>query len=186
MRKLILVVLVALMCCVSFSLAFSKELPNEVDLQAAYCVAIVKKDLASCQAMIPDQIAYEKKNFPGKVHDDPKSDELIYELIKDTEFKLHRLEAYLTPRLQYLEPQGLLISMKRGEEDKIRSDNETSICFDSFQEPVCKTCQDTPCKNKCTFDSMDNLSSKIKCVDENETHKRMITKCDEGLTFLPY
>ena len=96
MRKLILVVLVALMCCVSFSLAFSKELPNEVDLQAAYCLAIVKEDLASWQAMIPDQIAYERKNFPGKVHD-PKTDELTYELIKETEFKLHRLQAYLTP-----------------------------------------------------------------------------------------
>ena len=183
MSKLILVVLVALMYCVSFSLAFSKELPNEVDLQAAYCVAIVKNDLASLQAMIPDQIAYEKKNFPGKVHDDPKSDELI----KDTEFKLHRLEAYLTPRLQYLEPQGLLISMKRGEENKIRSKNEVSICYDSCKDPVCKTCKDTACRNKCTFESMDNIQRyKIKCIDENETRKRMITKCDEGLIFLPY
>lgn len=156
------------------SLANAQELPNEADLQAAYCIAIIDNDLTYLSAFIPDQLAYEQKYFHQKLYH-PEIDESIIKAIDDSKFKLHRLKAYLTPRLQYLDLDGLMVAKNRAVEDISRKDKEIFNCLDS--------CQDPSCNDKC--DNKKVRSCEYKCSSENETLNRIQTKCN-GLTFLPY
>ena len=162
MRKTTLMMLLVVVSAITTTLAVSKELPNEVDLQATYCVAIVKDEITLFSDSIPEQLAYERKNFPLKKHD-IRSDEAINEMIDEAKFKFHRLQAYLVPRIQYLDTLSLQAAQSRGEEDVARRKLEVISC-----------------SNSCLNDS----SCLRKCIDEKETSKRML-KCND-LAFLPY
>jgi hypothetical protein len=89
------------------SLARAAELPSQVDLRAAYCVAIL-------------QDSYSASLVASMGLTDPKDKERPQKRLTDTQANLRRLQLYLLPRLSYLDPSGLLAATTSGKEDVAR------------------------------------------------------------------
>jgi len=104
----------------------ARELPSEVDLQAAYCIPIAQHSLNMLRslrsnAQFPDiQLAAEKA-IAGRAED------------------LQRLQRYLAPRMPYLDLLGLETAGKRGEEDLKKFAAYVETC-----KPKCKPLSNKP------------------------------------------
>jgi len=106
-----------------------KQLPNETDLKAAYCMPFAAT------------LTYSDNHF--------------------------RLEAYLVPRLKFLDSVGILAASERGKADVVRARQDNQRCEDS-----CKAPPNAP--NGCW----------TKCLENSEALMRTATCAD--LSFLPF
>ena len=128
MRKAILMLL-ALYDGLVLAQSPPKQLPNEADLRAAYCMPVAAT------------LTYSDSHS--------------------------RLEAYLVPRLKFLDPVGILAASERGKVDVVRARQDNQRCEDS-----CKAPQNAP--NGCW----------TKCLENSEALMRTATCAD--LSFLPF
>jgi hypothetical protein len=115
--------------------AQAQQLPNQVDLKAAYCIPIAQNEIALLTTPVPD-------NSP------PLADEykrMFAQTLDKKNTNLRRLQLYLVPRVQYLDTLGLEAARKRGEEDAARASRDVSACISG--------CQDITCITKCSNES---------------------------------
>lgn len=120
----------------AFGLASADELPNQVDLRAAYCASIVRTEIA----VVLKDIARLQKDG---IRTDPDRDDakLAIAGLDAAQMNLRRLQMYLLPRVFNLEPFSLALAKKRGEEEAARALADADACM--------RSCLDRECTTKC-------------------------------------
>ena len=83
-------------------IANAQQMPTEVELKAAYCIAVTKKQI--------EGMAHAKVS-------DAAAQQYISTMLRDEKDRLKKLQRYFTPRIQTLEPIPILAAMNRGEAD---------------------------------------------------------------------
>ena len=89
------------------------DLPSQVDLRAAYCVAVMQ---AMLRWIAPD---------PATA---PQRPDRFTQERAEIEANLRRLQRYLLPRLPSLAPSGLLTATQQGEEDATHREAWANRC----------------------------------------------------------
>lgn len=130
----------------AYTLGFSastlgEELPNEDDLQAAYCIVILRHSVDDLSTLVPAEVTDATKRE-------------IDETIKKFKFNFHQLRAYLAPRTQNLDILSIKEAQFRAEEDGSRGTQDAQICL--------KSCKDESCLKKCLDDSETSIRAR-KC-----------------------
>ena len=98
------------------SVAQAQQLPSAVELRATYCVAVLQYQLALFNSMPPDT--------PAEIQSG------ILEEKERVSSNLHRLQRFLTPRVQHLEPASLALALDSGDQDAERATQEGARCVD--------------------------------------------------------
>lgn len=111
--------------------AQSRQLPNQIDLKTAYCIAAIQNTITLIET-----------RYPGDNRPLPES---TRRSLDKTYRNLHRLRLYLVPRIMQLDPLGLLAAQKAGQEDAVRAVDDMFRCIE--------TCKDAGCATKCTNES---------------------------------
>jgi hypothetical protein len=145
------------------SLARAAELPSQVDLRAAYCVAIL-------------QDSYSASLVASMGLTDPKDKERPQKWLTDTQANLRRLQLYLLPRLSYLDPSGLLAATTSGKEDVARLKAHQRRCQTTF-------CDTGVSPNDPFFQHMCVLGCQ---VDESRNPTLARIRVCESLNWLPF
>ena len=100
---------IALCVLCPFCATFAQEqLPSANDLKAAYCIPVVNSNIS-----VGEKLLNQLKTLSSTNESQTSASESLQE---QTELK-RRLALYLTPRLARLDTDGIVIAMKRGEED---------------------------------------------------------------------
>jgi hypothetical protein len=89
------------------------QLPNEVDLKAAYCTPVIRARVENPLNLEDFQESMRKN---------------VQELNERNAINLRRLNLYLMPRLSQLETDPLLGAVKSAKEDMIRSKDANAQC----------------------------------------------------------
>lgn len=140
------------------------QLPNDVELKASYCMAVVKHQYAWFSSI----------ESSAKSATDPRTKNIYEEVVpisksamQKLDDKINRLKSFLLPRVSYLDSTAMLSAYHRGEAD-IGRQMENSQCIDqciNVRANMRGLCL-TECQNK------DELTRRIsQCAD---------------LSFLPY
>ena len=130
-RMIALSILVALVRAAS-----ANELPNVVDLKAAYCVPVVQWTI---QAF--GEVA--KTHPPIRSH------------LAEQEANLRRLQLYLAPRTPNLDPVAVTAARKAGEEDVQRATKQGAECT--------ARCSNAECLRSCTSEDGDLIKRMGEC-----------------------
>lgn len=96
--------------------AQAQQLPSSIELRATYCVAVLQYRLALFNSMPPDT--------PAEIQSG------ILEEKERTSSNLRRLQSFLGPRVQYLEPASLALALDAGDQDAERATQEAARCVD--------------------------------------------------------
>lgn len=95
----------------------NKQLPNQVDLLAAYCIAVINKQL---------------RNWADgdlKTQEEIEIQQAFLEMMRQEKIPhLNRLKRYLEPRAPHLEIGGLLVAAKSGVDDVELGYKEIAQC----------------------------------------------------------
>lgn len=165
-------ILLRITICVAFALfAHStyaqRQMPNNTDLLAAYCVSVFQSRVAT----ISRYVASERPEDPESLREVQRS---INELVANFKAELARLQGYLSPRMQMLEPTALAEAHAAGTRDISQSDREGSECARYNQ-----------C-NEITYpDSKDLVKCSERCFRNNTPAQVRIRRCDDP-KLLPY
>lgn len=109
MMKALHVYLAAVISILFAGSATAEQLPTDVDLRAAYCVPILKGQIAALNAALGS--GADLRGIGPELIDANR------QYSRDRSDALARLQAYLLPRLGQLEIYPLVSAMKRGEID---------------------------------------------------------------------
>lgn len=74
--------------------AFAQQPPTDTDLKAAYCIGVTQQTITSMPAGMPESLTATEQD------------------------RLQHLQAYLVPRMQYVDPLGLAAARARGQADE--------------------------------------------------------------------
>lgn len=148
--------LIAAVLALYGGVVLAKELPNEVDLRAAYCIPVINNDLQEMNYDFSGMDA-EIVNMAAKKKSEIEND-------------LNRLKSYLLPRLKYLDNLSLGVARERGKADVDRFNHDKKVCV----YDVCQAQKSTTAKSECA----------IKCLDGNQVRERL-KRCND-LSFLPF
>lgn len=94
------VVIAALALGLNF--ANAQQAPTDIELKAAYCLAVTRKQVEGMEQ--------------AKVSD-PEVKKNLSTTLRDAKVRLSKLQRYVTPRVQTLEPMPIVSEMNRGEAD---------------------------------------------------------------------
>jgi hypothetical protein len=158
--------------CVAFALVApatyaQRQIPNNSDLLAAYCVAIFQSRLAT----VSQYVASDRPDHPESLREVQRS---INELVANFKVELARLQGYLSRRMQMLEPTALAEAHAAGTRDLSQSEREGSECT-----------RYNKC-NEITYpDSKDLVKCAERCFRDNSPAQVRIRRCDDPRV-LPY
>lgn len=96
--------------------ALAQQAPSAIELRATYCVAVLQYQLALFNSMPPDT--------PAEIQSG------ILDEKERVSSNLHRLQRFLMPRVQHLEPAGLALALDTGNQDAERAVQEGARCVD--------------------------------------------------------
>jgi hypothetical protein len=96
--------------------AQAQQLPSSIELRATYCVAVLQYRLALFNSMPPDT--------PAEIQGG------ILEEKERASSNLRRLQAFLGPRVQHLEPASLALALDAGDQDAENATQEAARCVD--------------------------------------------------------
>jgi hypothetical protein len=99
----------------------AKELPNETDLQAAYCSSIIKSMITTLTPL-------------ASVSQDYASKQMVNKELSKLNDNLQRIQSYINPRLNSLDSTSILAAVKRGEEDNVRAGHDSQNCYNSCKK----------------------------------------------------
>lgn len=145
-----------------------RQLPNDVELKASYCLAIAK-------------LQYSTLAGRGPMKPDPDADAETRRIVADAEAtrkkilakfedNISRIQSFLAPKTTYLDAASMLTAYSRGEADYQRQ-------RESFKS---KECGDR-CKDAA---SGGRGACEAKCMEEDDLNRR-IFECRD-LSFLPF
>jgi hypothetical protein len=129
--------------------------PTQTDLKAAYC-----------RPVVADTIAMHNKSLSADLP--PSRRAGTQEQLAAATERSRRLELYVLPRLNLVEPTGLIAAQTRGKEDAARLGELMQAC-------------DSKCKN--TVDAQSRPACMQQCVNGSEVAART-RECDD-VAWLP-
>ena len=130
----------------TFTNVRAQQLPNDVDLKAAYCIGVLQQILPGLKS----------QQFPPETKDSLKNE--VAKAVEQLDSNLNRLQLYLLPRIGYLDLTGIVAAGVQSQDDYTRSLREGGDCL-------------TECYNKadanCTYEcSRSGASTKMRmCVN---------------------
>ncbi len=86
----------------AFEAAHAQRIPTDIELKAAYCLKVTQASVAELGRIAPTDAAMEK--MKGNA-------------LRNANDRVNRLQLYLVPRMQALEPTAMIGAMNRGEAD---------------------------------------------------------------------
>ena len=122
MKKVVIKCVILVAALLGTSAHADRQLPNQVDLLASYCSAVIQKRLQNWESV-------------GK--GEPLVESFLETMKMEQLSNLKRLRNYLMPRTPYLEVEGLLMAFKSGTDDVGLAGQESSFCLKT--NPVCVT-----------------------------------------------
>ena len=156
------------------------QLPNDVDLKASYCLAVLKLQYSALMQFVPFELDAKSASDPDtrKLLEEAKKSLEEVEVLRKKEIarlddNINRIQLFILPRISYLEPTAILAAYSRGETD-FRRQSESS-------KP--KQCSDR-CMSTIEADRDQGASCLQGCMEESELSRR-IFQCRD-LSFLPY
>lgn len=120
-------------------------LPTDTDLQAAYCLVVIQKNIA---LLTPSQ-------------NDSEAERNLLKLVRlEGEDNLKRLKAYLLPRASSLDSSALQAARIRAEADLERAVEELKVCASRCQPT------DVECAQKCSLDKSSRARKRLAVCTE--------------------
>ncbi|CAE6803291.1 hypothetical protein R75461_05292 [Paraburkholderia nemoris] len=105
-------VAVGMLCMGLFATAYAQQPPTDTDLKAAYCIGVMQQEIAQIPQGMPASIAQSRQD------------------------QLNHLQAYLVPRMQYVDPLGPAAARARGQTDsKVITDPDMIACTSRCTTP---------------------------------------------------
>ena len=148
--------------------ALAQQAPTDTDLRAAYCARILQFDIRLYQSVVGELQGNIVKFGPVRDQGDAKLLDDIKALLNDAQRTLResrsgldRINAYLMPKLSYLDPTALLAAAKRADVDLADS-------------------QDAPCSQACSKDP--------KCIERECVQQDIVARFKpcRAITWLPF
>jgi len=96
--------------------ALAQQAPSAIELRATYCVAVLQYQLALFNSMPPDT--------PAEIQS------AILDEKEHVSSDLHRLQRFLSSRVQHLDPASLALALDTGNQDAERAAQEGARCVD--------------------------------------------------------
>lgn len=125
MKKLIFTFLITL---VGVSAHAQMQMPTSIDLRASYCIALFQESSPVLEAFIRENPAAKASMSP---------------LLETSKNNLSRLQNYLVPRLQFLEPNAILAARNQYLSDKTTIDAcSNRACGPNFELKSPSECKD--------------------------------------------
>jgi len=148
------------MWCWSFLLFFAliaaaqDSIPTDSELRSAYCVPVLQWQIRESRSRLAESIEAEKKAVT------PAFRQFLVSTIKDfqqdiaeNESALKRLQSYLLPRLQHLDPTALMLASNRGDADRQQLQATITRCLDqcgiSLTQPTPMDDEQKECNKSC-------------------------------------
>lgn len=145
------------------------QLPNDVEQRASYCLAVSKLQHSALVSLANEAESTSRSiTDPTARQAFDESQRTFKEEIDKSDDNINRLQLFLLPRTQYLQPTAMLSAYSRGKADFYKQQNSQipKQCFDR-------------CKNN------DNPQvCNMACMEEDPLNRR-IFQCRD-LLFLPY
>jgi len=140
--------LIVAMAATSAGAQIANPMPSDVDLKAAYCMATIRSQIADISgiAMLENDQRQAANNY-----------------LVDAKRSLERINMYLIPRMQFLEPSGLVLAAKSAEQDRGAT---------------------TAFVGQCIANCGANSACYQSCMSQNAAGDRLAS-C-KGATFLPF
>lgn len=151
-------------------IAMATRLPTDIELHACYCIPVVIFDATLYRHAI-QLIEERSKENPDRILKDPvlakKTREVLTEMqgnLNNSQLDLRRLQLYIAPRIEELDPVSLLIANKRAVEDLDSVRRIMPECNERcFKNPDSSTCLNACAKQiipgvRQRFESCRNLS----------------------------
>ena len=107
--------------------ASAQQLPNAVDLRAAYCLRVSQYNVGQ---LIGPFLAGDMPEATNQV---------LANTLEKARSNVRRLQLYLVPRIPHLDAFALSAAMKRGDEDNVLADHDLAQCYSTCQVPDCFT-----------------------------------------------
>jgi len=132
------------------------QAPTDSDLRTAYCIPVVQNFLSIARSQIDSEDEYiitlhSQPDSPQRAAAEQAATKLRDDFIqgfKAAQSVLHRLQAYLIPREQYLEPMGLMVASNRGKADIKEGDDCVHACPTDQRAPECVVACSNPTKER--------------------------------------
>jgi hypothetical protein len=156
-----------LLCFAQVAVA-QDSIPTDAELRSAYCVPVLqwfirenRSELANFMEEQKNAVTPEYRQILTKKIDELQQDVAVYESA------LNRLQSYLLPRIQHLDPTALMLASNRGNADRQQLSSMIDRCYercgislgvplDDKKKECIVACQDTlkdvaarlqPCRN---------------------------------------
>lgn len=139
----------AIMLGVLTSDGCAQALPTNADLKAAYCIGVSNAAQGTLRAakdysdQLPVEVGAKSKAF-----------------IAEREESRRRLKLYLLPRLSGLDPTGIIIAAKTGENDFAKGVVGIENCMAS-----CKPSNESGCEHAC-MDAASTITTRIRSCND--------------------
>lgn len=130
--------LCAALLAASSAVAHAQQLPNDVDLLAAYCAPIVNQQVAVFQS------GQSGQPLP------PHAEQYLKDAAADAQQRSGRLKRYLMPRIPYLDPTALAAASTQGKEDVERAQQDAAQCISTCEHDA----NPPQCARSCTTDTL--------------------------------
>jgi hypothetical protein len=126
--------------------------PSDVDLKAAYCIAVTRASIVVMQNQLP--------NMP----DDEKLKAVLQQQVSRKQTDLNRLQSYLFPKFSYIDPTGLALAAQRGNVDQQLAVKQFGMCIERCSGKISSREQWIACDASC--DREEPATSRIKTCDQ--------------------
>jgi hypothetical protein len=147
--------------------ALAQQLPNEVDLKAAYCMPVKNATLQQVNNMYVSASNDEDKKTLAKAK-------------SEIEANLTRLNLYLFPRFKYLDQTSIFAAIESGKADVNRWGQDWQACMTNC--PMNFQPRDTSKRRDHIF--QEAKACREKCTGESQAFERQ--KVCGDLAFLPF
>jgi len=125
--------MLATLCAV----AHAQQIPNDIDLRAAYCLPIVNEQVAVF-------------GQPSGTPQPPQAERAIKDMASDAQGRLDHLKRYLLPRMPYLDATALAAAAAQGKDDSQRAQQDSAQCLASCERDA----NPKQCLTSCETDTL--------------------------------
>ncbi len=146
MEKVVIKCLILVAALLGTSAHADRQLPNQVDLLASYCSAVIQKQL---------------QNWESASTGEPFLETMKIEKLPN----LKRLRNYLIPRTPYLKVEGLLIAFKSGTDDVELAGQEISLCLKTNSVCVTEGGLSKSCATQCIAGTVTSRTSRCESTN---------------------
>ncbi|HYM46734.1 MAG TPA: hypothetical protein VES65_11325 [Solirubrobacteraceae bacterium] len=160
MNKAVLIVLLGCTAQVAFA---QDSVPSDAELRSAYCIPVLQWAVKGARDIADSIDGYWRQNPPTSefAQQVARTRADARKSVSDEESVLNRLQAYLLPRMERLDPVALTLAMKRGEADLREFESVSNQCTKQ-----CGVTVDTPSRDEKSNACLETCRDKDKALVE--------------------